>query len=111
MSLQLLPLKVCVGPSTLSQRGAPLFPALKHTGMTHVCGDDSRPSLAAMNRCCVTVILPVPPLHDVLTDSTGAPGSSTKLFMTRSSGLPVARVISAQKSSPAALPSAYFRRY
>ena len=65
---------------------------------------------APTKRSCFTDTSVEPPTHRVFTDTSGAPGWSTKLFMMRLTGFSVTRVTSVQKSSPAALPSEYFCR-
>ena len=64
-----------------------------------------------MKRLCVMAISVEPLTQEVFAVSNGAPGCSTKLFMMRFTGFSVTRVTSFQKSSPAALPDAYFDRY
>ena len=99
---------VSVAAETIWHVGWP-EPVATHTGSDHGChaaaGFGAGPAAGApSNFRCRTVTWVLPPTQRVRTDSTGAPGWSTKLRMMRFTGFSVTRVISIQKSSPAALP-------
>src|SRR6187402_2577461 len=84
---------------------------LTHTGSVQCCAASGFAPGVPTNRDCAIDTSVAPPTHRVLTVSNGAPGCSTKLFMMRLTGFSVTRVISVQKSSPAALPSEYLVKY
>src|SRR5262245_39588138 len=93
-----------------SQRGAPVL-SLEHTGTTHVCGWCAEALGDSANRSTLSDTCFVGPVHLFRTVMTGAPISSTKLRMMRSTGLPVTRATSVQKSFPAAFPYENFFKY
>src|SRR6185436_11485193 len=86
------------------------FDPLRHTGTFHVWGAGGAPGVP-MKRFSFSSISPVFCEHELRTETTGAPTWSTKLRMMRSTGLPVTRATSLQKSSPAALLNECFLRY
>src|SRR5215208_1097813 len=106
---QLLTLMTRTGRSMTSQRALPSA-ALKQAGSVHVRDSEERSGFTSKRDCSTVMSLDLPP-HDSRIESSGAPSCSTKERIIRSTGCPVTRASSAQKSSPDALRNEYLARY